>query len=206
MRTYHNKLVRLVLSAVLLAMAQVLPFLTGQIPQIGSMLCPMHIPVFLCGFFCGPIFGAVVGALAPIMRSIFFGMPPMFPTAFAMCFELATYGLVSGLMYRALKGSKVGVYFSLIVSMLAGRAVWGAVNAVLYGLGKTSYMLFESVVTNVLYYGVAFVLYLFGVWQPSLIGIALLFGIGNAFDSVVSFVAYAYLLRKRKINIFAVGR
>lgn len=139
MRTYHHKLVRLVLSAVLLAMAQVLPFLTGQIPQIGSMLCPMHLPVFLCGFFCGPLFGVVVGALAPILRSVLFGMPPMFPTAFAMCFELAAYGLVSGLLYRVLKGSRAGVYLSLIVSMLAGRALWGAVNAVLYGLGKTSF-------------------------------------------------------------------
>ena len=30
-----------------------LPFLTGQIPQIGAMLSPMHIPVLLCGFLCG---------------------------------------------------------------------------------------------------------------------------------------------------------
>ena len=75
-------------------------------------------------------------------------------------------------------------------------------DSTFYGLGKTNYMLFESVVTNTLYYGTAFILYLFGVWEPSLIGIALLFGIGNAFDSIVSLVAYVFLLKKEKINIF----
>ncbi len=73
-----------------------------------------------------------------------------------------------------------------------------------YGLGKTNYMLFESVVTNSIYYGVAFVLYLTGKWVPSLIGIALLFGIGNAFDSIVSGGVFAYMLKKKKINILDV--
>ena len=75
-------------------------------------------------------------------------------------------------------------------------------DSIFYGLGKTNYMLFESVVTNTVYYGLAFILYLKGIWTPSLIGgIALLFGIGNAFDSVVSLGAFAYLLKKEKINI-----
>jgi hypothetical protein len=64
-------------------------------------------------------------------------------------------------------------------------------------------MLFESVATNTIYYGIAFILYLTGAWVPSLLNIALLFGIGNAFDSVVSLFAFAYLLKKEKINIFA---
>ena len=65
-------------------------------------------------------------------------------------------------------------------------------------------MLFESIVTNTIYYGIAFILYVTGRWQPSLIGIALLFGIGNAFDTIVSLGAYWYLLKKQKINIFEV--
>ena len=73
-----------------------------------------------------------------------------------------------------------------------------------YGLGKTNYMLFESVVTNTIYYGIAFILYATNVWTPTLTGIALLFGIGNAFDSIVSLVAYAFLLKKEKINILSV--
>ena len=69
-----------------------------------------------------------------------------------------------------------------------------------YGRGKTNYMLFESVVTNSVYYGTFFVLYLTGAWTPTLIGIALMFGIGNAFDSIVSGIAYAYFLKKNKYN------
>ena len=77
-------------------------------------------------------------------------------------------------------------------------------DSIFYGLGKTNYMLFESVVTNTVYYGIAFILYLTGVWTPSLIGIALLFGIGNAFDSIVSLGAFVFLLKREKINIFKV--
>lgn len=83
-------------------------------------------------------------------------------------------------------------------------AVQNVFDATFYGLGKTNYMLFESLVTNIIYYGGAFLLYWFGVWTPSLIGIALLFGIGNAFDSIVSLGAYIFLLKKKRINILEV--
>lgn len=66
-----------------------------------------------------------------------------------------------------------------------------------YGRGKTNYMLFESVVTNTIYYGLFFILYLGGIWAPTLTGIALMFGGGNAFDSIVSGIAY-YVFRKRQ--------
>ena len=62
-------------------------------------------------------------------------------------------------------------------------------------------MLFESVVTNTVYYGTFFVHYLTGVWTPTLLGIALMFGVGNAFDSVVSGVAYWRFRKKEKITI-----
>lgn len=73
-----------------------------------------------------------------------------------------------------------------------------------YGRGKTNYMLVESVVTNSLYYGTFFVLYLNGIWKPSLIGIALMFGFGNAFDSIVSGIVYAFFLKKNRYNILRV--
>jgi hypothetical protein len=57
-------------------------------------------------------------------------------------------------------------------------------------------MLFESVVTNTVYDGAAFILYATGIWVPTLTGIALLFGLGNAFDYIVSLAAYRYLLRQ----------
>ena len=69
----QNHLVTLALSAMFLALALVLPFLTGQIQQIGNMLCPMHIPVLLCGFICGAPWGGMVGIMASILRSILLG-------------------------------------------------------------------------------------------------------------------------------------
>ena len=77
------KVRRLTYAAICLALALVLPFLTGQIPQIGSALCPMHIPVLLCGFLCGWPWGLAVGFIAPLLRSVLFSMPPMVPGAVA---------------------------------------------------------------------------------------------------------------------------
>jgi thiamine transporter ThiT len=121
----RNDIKKLILSAMFLALAFVMPFLTGQIPQIGSMLCPMHIPVLLCGFFCGAPWGLVVGFVAPILRSFTLGMPPMFPTAFCMAFELATYGFIAGWLHNKLPNKKVNVYVSLLGAMVIGRLVWG---------------------------------------------------------------------------------
>ena len=107
-------------------------------------------------------------------------------------------------MTHVLNFSDVNKLFELVMVLFGFYMLYAFQNvfdATFYGLGKTNYMLFESVVTNTIYYGIAFVLYLCGVWTPSLIGIALLFGIGNAFDALVSLVAYIFLLKKEKINI-----
>ena len=90
----------LTFSSMFLALCMVLPFLTGQIPQIGAMLSPMHIPVLICGFVCGPLWGMIVGAIAPVLRSVLFGMPKLFPSAVCMMFELAAYGAAAGLLIR----------------------------------------------------------------------------------------------------------
>lgn len=129
----------LVLSAVFLTFALLLPFLTGQIPAIGSMLLPMHIPVLLCGYFCGWPYGLAVGAVAPLLRSVIFGMPPMFPIAVAMAFELAVYGLMTGLLYKRFPKKTGYIYAVLLISMAAGRIVWGAVSYVFYGFGDTAF-------------------------------------------------------------------
>ena len=128
------------LSAMFLALGLVLPFLTGQIPQIGSMLLPMHIPVMLCGLICGWQYGAVVGFIMPLLRSALFGAPVMFPAATAMAFELMTYGLVAGLMYGLSHWQCiVALYRSLIVAMLAGRAVWGVVQVIQLGFSGSEF-------------------------------------------------------------------
>jgi len=130
---------KLVVAAVCLALCMVLPFLTGQIPEIGSMLSPMHIPVLLAGFLAGPLWAALVGAVAPLLRFLLFGMPPLFPVGIAMCFELATYGAAAGLLYRALPKEAWGVYASLILAMLLGRAVWGVAQVVLLGISGSAF-------------------------------------------------------------------
>ena len=110
-------------------------------------------------------------------------------------------------MANVLNFSDVDKLFELVMVLLGFYMVYAFQNvfdSTFYGLGKTNYMLFESVVTNTIYYGGAFILYLCGAWQPTLIGIALLFGIGNAFDAIVSLVAYVFLLKKKKINVLDV--
>ena len=130
----HKKLLRMVLAALFLALAYVMPFLTGQIPEIGAMLCPMHLPVLLCGFICGWPWGMIVGLIAPVFRSLLTGgFPPMFPTAVCMAFELATYGAVAGLMHKILPRRKLSVYCSLLVAMVLGRVVWGIAMLICVG-------------------------------------------------------------------------
>lgn len=128
---HRNQIRRLTLTAMFIALGYLLPFLTGQIPQFGAMLSPMHIPALLCGFVCGWQYGLVAGAIMPLLRSATLGMPPMFPDAVAMAFELAAYGCAAGLLYRALPKHIAFVYVTLVLSMLIGRAVWGLASAVL---------------------------------------------------------------------------
>ena len=123
---------QLVLGALFLALGLILPFFTAQIPQIGSMLLPMHIPVLLCGFVCGGLVGLMVGAVTPLLRSVLFGMPPLFPTATAMAFELAAYGLLAGCFYRGLPAKTFWIYVDLLLAMVGGRAVWGMATMAIY--------------------------------------------------------------------------
>ena len=135
---YMTKTHKMTVSAMLFALGLVLPFLVGQIPQIGQMLCPMHIPVFLCGLICGWPWGLAVGFLLPLVRSLLFGMPVIFPNGIAMAFELATYGFVAGFIYFR-KGYFClrSCYIALIAAMIAGRVVWGLARFVLLGFGGT---------------------------------------------------------------------
>ena len=125
-------------------------------------------------------------------------------TALICVLWCVTIPLWKPFMSHVLNFSDVDKLFELVMVLLGFYMLYAFQNvfdSTFYGLGKTNYMLFESVVTNSIYYGGAFILYLCGVWEPTLIGIALLFGIGNAFDAIVSLVAYAFLLKKKKINI-----
>lgn len=132
-----NKAIKnLTLTAMFLAIGLVLPLLTGQIQQIGNMLLPMHIPVLLCALVCGWGYGLPMAFVLPIFRSFIFGMPPLYPNAIGMAFELAAYAFVAGFLYeRSRWQCTKALYRCMLIAMAAGRIVWGAAQAVLLGLG-----------------------------------------------------------------------
>lgn len=129
-------------------------------------------------------------------------------TAMTCMLWIVTIPLYKPFMLYVLNYSDADKLFELVMVLFGFYVLYAFQNifdATFYGRGKTAYMLFESIVTNSVYYGAFFILYLCGVWKPTLIGIALMFGCGNAFDTVVSFAAYRYFLKKEEIRIFPVA-
>ena len=134
-----SKTKKLVLSAMFLALSILLPLFVGHLIPMGWILLPMHIPVLLCGFICGGPWGLLVGAVTPLLSSVITGMPALYPSAAAMAFELAAYGLLAGLFYN-LFPKKIGfIFVSLILSMIGGRIVWSLVSLALYGIAGTAF-------------------------------------------------------------------
>lgn len=128
----------LVLAGLFIAIGLILPFITGQIPEVGSRLLPMHIPVLIAGFVVGWRYGLLIGLITPVLRSILFTMPPM-QTAIAMSFELAAYGCLTGLLYNILPRRPLYTYATLILSMIGGRMIWGIVSIFIYGFGDNAF-------------------------------------------------------------------
>lgn len=134
-----KKLLNMILAAMFMGLGLVLPFLTGQIPKIGNMLLPMHIPILLCGLICGWKYGGVVGFVTPLLRWALFGMPPM-PTVIGMAFELAAYGIIVGALYGHSRWKCIfSLYRSLIIAMIGGRLVWGAARVIMLGVAHVPF-------------------------------------------------------------------
>lgn len=129
----------LIMALICLAISVVLPMLTDQVPRFGQGLRPMHIPVLIAGFACGPVIGFVVGLAAPMLSLLIHGVPAFMPMGFAMGLELATYGLIAGLLYSQLPRKTESIYVSLITAMIVGRIVWGASMIVLSGRAQTQF-------------------------------------------------------------------
>lgn len=146
----RKKIKKMVISGLCLALCMLLPFLTGQIPKIGQVLSPMHIPVLLCGFLCGPLWGGVVGFVAPALRFVLFQSPPLMPIGISMMFELATYGMITGLIYNKRHRKKRNLFLALFLAMLLGRIVWGAVMSLIAHYGGLEF-------TNKIFFAQAFV-------------------------------------------------
>ena len=129
----------LVTAAMLMAVGIVLPFFTGQVPQIGNMLLPMHLPVLVCGLICGWQYGGIVGFILPLLRYALFGTPPM-PNGIAMAFELAAYGAIAGFLYNRSKWQCiVALYRSLLIAMIGGRVIWGIVRLLMLGVAGNAF-------------------------------------------------------------------
>ncbi len=130
---------KMVTAALLAALGVLLPVFFHSIPQAGAIFLPMHLPVLLCGLLCGAPYGLLCGILAPLASFLITGMPPMAILPAMLC-ELATYGLVAGLLTRLVRGknSLLGLYFPLVGAMLCGRIVAGLVNGFLFQAGTYS--------------------------------------------------------------------
>lgn len=140
---------RLMISALLLALGLVLPFLTGQMPTLGQTVCPLHIPALLAGLTCGWSYGVALGLMLPILRSLLFGVPPLVSGAIPMAAELAVYALVCGLLYPALwphMRRLPAILLAMVIAMAAGRIAGGAAKALVLGFtgGSFTFAMFIS--------------------------------------------------------------
>jgi thiamine transporter ThiT len=143
----RREIYNLVTAAMLFALGLVLPFLTAQLASLGNMLLPMHLPILLCGFICGWRYGLFCGAALPIIRSLLFSMPVLYPSAVTYAFELAAYGFFTGFIFLLFRRKNLtAAYAALISAMLIGRAVKGIASAVCYGIINKGYsfMMFIS--------------------------------------------------------------
>ncbi len=134
-----NNTKKLVLTALFAAIGVVLPQTFHMIPNAGSVILPMHIPVLIAGFLVGPVYGLVCGIITPLLSHLIFSMPPA-PVLPGMLCELAVYGLMSGLLNKVVKmeNQLAKAYVVLIGAMLCGRITYGMLNALIFRAGSYS--------------------------------------------------------------------
>ena len=128
-----------IITAVCIALCYVIPLMFHGIQNAGSIFCPMHIPVFICGLICGWQFGLLCGIAGPALSSALSGMPPaaILPS---MMVELAAYGTAAGLMMKLVrtKSTYADLYISLIVAIVCGRVLAGLAKALIFARGSYS--------------------------------------------------------------------
>ncbi len=137
---------RLVIAALCVAIGVILPITLHFIPGAGMTFLPMHIPILLCGMVCGPLYGVMSGFITPLLSHVLTGMPTAASLG-AMMFELATYGLVCGSLMGRIKISNklLSVWIPQIIAMLCGRLVSGAVQALIFSVGRYSLQIWSTV-------------------------------------------------------------
>ena len=140
MQSSSRKYYSLVITGMLLAVGLVLPFITANIQAVAKTISPLHIPALICGLCCGWKWGLGLGIVLPLLRSMVFGLPAFPANALPMAFELAVYGVVTGLLYPALIKNKKrshlkAIYLSMVPAMILGRFAGGAAKALFMELG-----------------------------------------------------------------------
>ncbi len=125
------------LCAVCIALCYVLPLTLHGVQDAAKVLCPMHIPVFLCGLVCGWQYGLFCGIAGPALSSAISAMPPAAYLP-AMMVELAVYGGVSGLMMKLVhtKSTYADLYISLVSAILSGRILAGVAKTYIFMSGS----------------------------------------------------------------------
>jgi len=133
----NNHIRNIVFAGLCIALCIVLPMAFHMFPNGGSVFCPMHIPVLICGLVCGWQYGLLCGIVGPLLSSLLTGMPPA-PMLPSMMCELAVYGVVTALLMKAVhtKNTWADLYISLVGAMLAGRVVAGIVKALIFARGE----------------------------------------------------------------------
>lgn len=140
-----TKLQKTVTAALCLALCVVLPLAFHMIPDAGSVFCPIHIPVLICGLVCGPTLGMVCGLFGPLLSNLFTGMPYAAYLA-PMMLELAVYGLVAGALFLVIKTKRyaINLYLSLVFAMLLGRVAAGVAKAFIFMPGEFSAVMWAT--------------------------------------------------------------
>jgi len=132
-----------IMSGLMLALGIVIPYIFHITGINGSIFLPMHIPILLAGFIIGPLYAFILGIITPILNYFISGMPP-FPMVIVMIFELATFGFVSGTIYKKSKN----IIITLITSIIIGRMV-GAIIVLLIGyLFDIKFIPFSTYITG----------------------------------------------------------
>ena len=139
---------RLCIMAVCLALGMVLPFVTGAIPEVGNLISPMHIPVFICAALLGPVSGGIVGAVMPLLRGVIFDSPAFFPRGVNMAVELCAYGIIFGLLIKYFPKKLPFYYAALVIAMIGGRLMGGVAKLVLLASGVIGSYSFELFITG----------------------------------------------------------
>lgn len=141
-----NKTEKIVLAGLFIAIASVLPLLFHSIViggnSLGQVISPMHFPVLIAGVILGWKYGLAVGIISPLLNSILFLMPPLYPMAIAMALEMGTYGCIIGIISQythPFSNRIANIYVSLLMAMIAGRIVYGTFMSIVMNIAGNSY-------------------------------------------------------------------